>query len=128
MNNLFNLKNRLFHSYLVNKIFTKVNIYKFLIIFTVGVISRALVNYFSGVNVFIDFLHYISLFYYITFSMFIVLVHDFINYFYMDINPSTNFQSKVMEPQTSTSLSNGTNNKYFNSYTDNYKPENNTGK
>jgi hypothetical protein len=95
MNNLFNIKNRLFHSYLVKKIFTKVNLYKFLIIFTVGIISRAFVNYFGGVNVFIDFLHYISLLYYITFSMFIVLVHDFLNYFYMDISPSSNTISSL---------------------------------
>lgn len=80
MNNLFNFKNRLFHSYLVNKIFTKVNLYKFLIIFTVGIIPRAFVNYFGGLNVFLDFLHYISLLYYRTFSMFIVLVHDLFNY------------------------------------------------
>jgi hypothetical protein len=90
MNNLFNLKNRLFHSYLVKRIFTKVNFYKFLIIFTVGIISRAFVNYFGGINVFIDLLHYISLLYYITFSMFIVLLHDFLNYCYMDISPSSN--------------------------------------
>jgi hypothetical protein len=73
---LSKLKNRLFSSYLVKNIFTKVNFNKFLIIFTVGVISRAFVNNICGINVYIDFLNYISILYYIAFSVFIVIVHD----------------------------------------------------
>jgi len=73
---LSKLKNRLFSSYLVKNIFTKVNFSKFLIIFTVGVISRAFVNNICGINVYVDFLHYISILYYIAFSIFIVVVHD----------------------------------------------------
>ena len=73
---LSKLKNRLFSSYLVKNIFTKVNFNKFLIIFTVGVISRAFVNNICSINVYVDFLHYISILYYIAFSMFIVVVHD----------------------------------------------------
>lgn len=77
---LSKLKNRLFSSYLVKKIFTKVNFNKFLIIFTVGVISRAFVNNICGINVYVDFLHYISILYYIAFSIFIVVVHDVASY------------------------------------------------
>ena len=77
---LSKLKNRLFSSYLVKKIFTKVNFNKFLIIFTVGIISRAFVNNICGINVYVDFLHYISILYYIAFSIFIVVVHDVASY------------------------------------------------
>jgi hypothetical protein len=77
---LSKLKNRLFNSYLVKNIFTKVNVNKFLIIFTVGVISRAFVNNICGINVYVDFLHFISILYYIAFSIFIVVVHDVASY------------------------------------------------
>jgi hypothetical protein len=52
---------------------------KVAIIFTVGFISRFLVNYFTGINVFIDFIHYISFIYYSLFSFFILFVHEFDN-------------------------------------------------
>jgi hypothetical protein len=77
---LSQLKNRLFSSYLVKNIFTKVNFNKFIIIFTVGVISRAFVNNICGINVYVDFLHYISVLYYIAFSIFIVVVQDVASY------------------------------------------------
>jgi hypothetical protein len=77
---LSKLKNRLFNSYLVKNIFTKVNVNKFLIIFTVGIISRAFVNNICGINVYVDFLHFISILYYIAFSLFIVVVHDLASY------------------------------------------------
>src|SRR5271167_2043443 len=77
---LSNFKIRLFSSLFLNKIFTKVNFNKFLIIFTVGLISRVFVNNISGEFVYVDFLHHISILYYIALYIFIVVVQDVASY------------------------------------------------
>ena len=63
-------------------LFTLRNIVKVSIIFSVGLFSRFLVNYFFDINVFSEFTHYISLVYYFFFSSFIV----YIDYFVSSIN------------------------------------------
>lgn len=78
-----NLKNRLFGSYLVKNVFTKVNFKKFITIFTVGVISRAFVNNICGINTHVDILQYISVLYFIALSIFIVVIHDVTNYYWI---------------------------------------------
>jgi hypothetical protein len=71
------IKNKLL--VLLCKIFTKSRISKILIIFIVGFTSRIFVNYMYNINIFLDFISYISLIYYFIFSMFIVLVHEVID-------------------------------------------------
>jgi len=85
------------------KIFTKSNIKKILIIFIVGLISRIFVNYMYNINVFISFLNYISLTYYLIFSIFIVLVHGIVDHFdiTMDVNPYYKPTPKLKIPTVS---------------------------
>lgn len=54
---------------------------KGLTIFAVGFISRSLVYYFFGVNVFVEFCSFISLSYYFLFSFFIVILDDVLDWF-----------------------------------------------
>lgn len=83
------IKNKqIYISKLLNRIFTKANLNKFIIIFTVGFISRAVVCYIYNINVYSDFLHNISLIYYFFFSIFTVLVHEFVVYTDFNIIPS----------------------------------------
>ena len=66
---------------LLSRICNKSNLSKFLIIFIVGFVSRFLVNYFYCVNVCLDFLTTVSILYYICMSAFVILIHEFVNYF-----------------------------------------------
>lgn len=61
------------------------------------------INYIYNVNIFVDIFNKISLTYYLFFSMFIVLVHEVIDYFYMtlDINPSFKSITKFKIPTIS---------------------------
>jgi hypothetical protein len=68
-------------SVLLNRIINKSNFNKVLIIFSVGFVSRVLVGCFFNVNVFLDYFNFIYILYYIFFSVFIVLVHEFVDYF-----------------------------------------------
>ena len=68
-------------SVLLNIFLNKSNFNKFLILFLVGFVSRILVGYFSSVNFYLDFLSPVFLLYYICVSVFIILVHEFVNYF-----------------------------------------------
>lgn len=61
---------------LLLRLFTTTNVCKALIIFIVGFILRILVNSYLDVNVFADFLNYVSIGYYFLFSFFIVFVHE----------------------------------------------------
>ena len=62
------------------KYFNKKNFLKVIIIFTVGFVSRILVNDYFGINVYFDCLHSVSLIYYALLSIFIVLVHEYLIY------------------------------------------------
>ena len=63
------------------RIFNMFNFNKFLTIFIVGFVSRVLVGYFYSINIYLYFFNVMSILYYICMSAFIVLVHEFINYF-----------------------------------------------
>lgn len=54
---------------------------KILIIFGVGLISRVLVNYGLEINVFKDYINYISLFYYGFMACFVVVIYDIFSVF-----------------------------------------------
>jgi hypothetical protein len=59
-----------------------------LVIFVVGFVSRVLVNYFWGVNVFVDYLNSISLGYYGFMAIFVVLVNELFSYIDLKSFPS----------------------------------------
>ena len=83
---------------LLSRICNKSNFSKFLIIFIVGFVSRLLVSYFYTINVSLDFLTPVSILYYICMSAFIILVHEFINYF--NFNPSFTFVNGIFKAIT----------------------------
>lgn len=60
----------------LTKVFTPVNISKIIIIFTVGFVSRYLINEYYNINVFTEYCHLISIGFYSIFSIFIVFIHE----------------------------------------------------
>jgi hypothetical protein len=56
--------------------------------------SRFFVNYFTDINVFVDYTNFISLAYYIFMSIFVVLVHELVSFFNLSIFP--NFDNKII--------------------------------
>ena len=66
---------------------SKLNIIKILVIFVVGFSSRILVNYFFGINVFVDYLNSISIGYYSLMAIFVVLVNEFFSYIDLKLLP-----------------------------------------
>jgi hypothetical protein len=81
---------------LLSRVCNKSNLSKFLIIFVVGFVSRFLVSYLYSINVHLDFLTTVSILYYISMSAFIILVHEFVNYFNLNIIPSFSFIYKFV--------------------------------
>jgi hypothetical protein len=81
---------------LSSRICNKSNLSKLLIIFIVGFVSRLLVNYFYSINLHLDLLTTVSILYYISMSAFIILVHEFVNYFNLNIIPSFSFIYKFI--------------------------------
>src|SRR5271168_5124316 len=75
-NNVINVFN-----VLLSRIFNKSNFNKFLIIFIVGFVFRVLVGYLNNINVYLDYLSFVSILYYIFMYTFIVLVYEFVDYF-----------------------------------------------
>ena len=68
-------------SVLLSRIINKPVFGKVVIIFIVGFASRLFINNININNIFLDYFNYISILYYILFSVFIVLVHEFVDYF-----------------------------------------------
>ena len=81
-------KNKFNFSTLLNRIFNRSNLNKILIIFIVGFTSRVLINYIYNINVFVDYFNKISIVYYISMSLFTVIIHEVITYFNINIIPS----------------------------------------
>src|ERR1700683_1520706 len=73
---------------LLGKIFTQSNINKVIIIFIVGFISRIFIVKMYNVNVFFEYLNIISILYYSCMSFFVVIIHEFVNFFEFNIIPS----------------------------------------
>src|ERR1700683_5765834 len=78
---------------LLGKIFTKPNINKILIIFIVGFISRIFINYMFNINIFSGYLYQISGIYYFIFAGVSLIIHDFLNYFYITMHVSSSSNS-----------------------------------
>jgi hypothetical protein len=77
---------------LLERIFTKGNISKVLIIFTVGLISRIIIGIYYDVNVFIEYYKNISLIYYSLMAIFVVVLSEIFTYFDFNIIPSFIFE------------------------------------
>lgn len=88
-----NFKNKFYFPGLLCKIFNKPNLNKILIIFIVGFTSRIFINYMYNINVFVDYLNKVSIIYYVSMSMFTVLIHEIITFFNINIIPSYAFNS-----------------------------------
>jgi len=74
-NKMKNLKER------IRYVFNILNLSKVLVIFVVGFVTRVLINYVYGINVFVDYLNSISLGYYGFMAIFVVLVNELFSYF-----------------------------------------------
>lgn len=72
----------------INKLFTPVNFSKVIVIFSVGIISRLLINDYFDTNVFTEYLTYISITFYSVFSVFIVLINELFAFFNINLIPS----------------------------------------
>src|SRR5882762_10945979 len=81
-------------SLLLSKVFNKPNINKILIIFLVGFISRIFINYIFDINVFVNCLSKISIFYFMSISMFTAVIHEVISY-HINIVPSFSFMYRI---------------------------------
>ncbi len=79
MKNLFNN--------ILTRVFNPVNLNKIIILFTVGFLGRVLIFYFGNINVFIEFLHPISLAFYSFMACFAVFIHEFIAVYNFPIIP-----------------------------------------
>lgn len=73
---------------LLSRIFNKSNISKVVIIFSVGLVSRFLVDSYFNINVFIDYLNSISILYYFSMSIFRVFINELASYYDLNIIPS----------------------------------------
>lgn len=76
-------------------IFNKINMTKVIIIFTIGFITRILINNIYGINVFLEYLNTISLIYYSLISIFAVFVHEFVTYFNLNILSISSITSTI---------------------------------
>lgn len=79
---------KLCSSEILNKIFTKSNFSKIIIIFIIGFISRILVCHFYDVNVYTEYFRKISCIYYILMATFVVIISEVVSYFEINIIPS----------------------------------------
>jgi hypothetical protein len=86
------IKNNSQASGLLTKIFTKSNVSKVIIIFTVGFISRVFIGLYYDVNVFIEYYKTLSLVYYSIMAIFVVVLSEVFTYFDFNIIPSFIFE------------------------------------
>lgn len=70
---------------LFKRLLNKVTFTKVFIIFTVGLFSSIFINYFYGVNVFVEYTSTISLIYYTFMSLLIVFINEIIVFFELDL-------------------------------------------
>src|SRR2546430_2048160 len=70
---------------LFKRLFNKVTFTKVIILFVVGLFSRVFINYFYGVNVFVEYTNVISLYYYGFMSLFVVFINEVVVYFELDL-------------------------------------------
>lgn len=71
-----------------NKLFTATNLSKILVIFTVGILSRYLINEYLNINVFTEYLSLVSITFYSIFATFVVFVNESFSFFNINIIPN----------------------------------------
>ena len=89
---LLNIKNKFNLFAIMERIFTKSNISKIFIIFSVGFLTRLFISYYYNINVFIEFLNYISIIYYSLMAIFAVVLSEVFTYFDLNIFPKFIFE------------------------------------
>jgi hypothetical protein len=72
----------------LNKLFTATNLSKILVIFTVGILSRYLINEYLNINVFTEYLSLVSITFYSIFATFVVFVNESFSFFNINIIPN----------------------------------------
>lgn len=72
----------------LTKFFTRTNLSKIIVIFSVGIISRYFINEYFSVNVFTEYLSLISITYYSLFATFVVFIHELFSFFNVNIIPN----------------------------------------
>jgi hypothetical protein len=87
---------RLYKPDLLAKIFTRSNLSKVIILFTIGLISRILIGFYYDVNVFREYYESISLTYYSIMAIFIVILGELFTYFNLNIIPSFIFDYSTL--------------------------------
>ena len=60
----------------MNRFLSRLNLTKVFVIFLVGFVSRVGINYYCGINVFMDYLNSISIGYYSIMAIFVVMVNE----------------------------------------------------
>ena len=60
----------------MNRFLSRLNLTKVFVIFLVGFVSRVGINYYWGINVFMDYLNSISMGYYSIMAIFVVMVNE----------------------------------------------------
>jgi hypothetical protein len=65
----------------MNRLFNIANFTRVILIFIIGFVSRTLINYLININVFVDYIDHIPIFYYIILSCSVVFTNDFVSYF-----------------------------------------------
>nr|SNU77054.1 TPA: hypothetical protein [Fusarium oxysporum f. sp. cucumerinum]SNU77083.1 TPA: hypothetical protein [Fusarium oxysporum f. sp. cucumerinum]SNU77112.1 TPA: hypothetical protein [Fusarium oxysporum f. sp. cucumerinum] len=71
-----------------NKLFLPTNLSKIIVIFSVGLLSRYLINEYMGVNVFMEYLSFISITFYSLFATFVVFINELFSFFNINIIPN----------------------------------------
>lgn len=92
---------------LAQKTFTQNNISKVLVIFTIGITSRYLVNDYFDINVFVDYLNQISVVYYSMLATFIVFIHELFAFYNLNLIPkwvSNIFNSVFIKPYSTLNI------------------------
>lgn len=72
----------------LTKFFTRTNLSKIIVIFSVGIFSRYFINEYFSVNVFTEYLSLISITYYSIFATFVVFIHELFSFFNVNIIPN----------------------------------------
>lgn len=72
----------------LTKFFTRTNLSKIIVIFSVGILSRYFINEYFSVNVFTEYLSLISITYYSLFATFVVFIHELFSFFNVNIIPN----------------------------------------
>jgi hypothetical protein len=76
-------------------IFNRPILNKVIFIFTIGLISRAFINVIYNVNIFSGYLNQVHVIYYLFFSFLIIIIHEFVDYFHINIFPFVIFLNVI---------------------------------